>query len=36
MLLPHLAVLLGWDTYLKETAGYLWYKFQGNKKPMLK
>ena len=31
-LLPHLSVLLGWETYLKETVGYLWYKFQGNKK----
>ena len=30
-LLPHLSVLLGWDMYLKETVGYLWYK-QGKKK----
>lgn len=25
-LLPTPSVLLGWDLYLKETAGYLWYK----------
>lgn len=30
-LLPHLSVLMGWDTYLKETVGYLFYKFQGKK-----
>jgi len=27
-LLPTPSVLLGWDTYLKETAGYLWYKLK--------
>jgi uncharacterized SAM-binding protein YcdF (DUF218 family) len=25
-LLPRLSVLTGWEPYLKETAGYLWYK----------
>ena len=30
-LLPHPWVLLGWDSYLKETAGYLWYKSKANK-----
>jgi uncharacterized SAM-binding protein YcdF (DUF218 family) len=27
-LLPTPSVLLGWDLYLKETAGYLWYKLE--------
>lgn len=27
-LLPTPSVLLGWDLYLKETAGYLWYKLK--------
>ncbi len=30
-LLPRLSTLSGWNIYLKETAGYLWYYFQGNK-----
>ena len=27
-LLPKFSVLSGWDTYLKETVGYLWYKLK--------
>ncbi|MEO6452573.1 MAG: YdcF family protein [Ginsengibacter sp.] len=30
-LLPNLGVLLNWNLYLKETAGYFWYKLQINK-----
>ncbi len=26
---PRLSVLLGWNDYLKETAGYFWYKMRG-------
>ncbi|MEP6951475.1 MAG: YdcF family protein [Ginsengibacter sp.] len=30
-LLPQLSVLGKWDIYLKETAGYFWYRLKGNK-----
>jgi uncharacterized SAM-binding protein YcdF (DUF218 family) len=30
-LLPQVSVLMGWDSYLKEAAGFLFYKFRGNK-----
>ncbi|MEO6219509.1 MAG: YdcF family protein [Ginsengibacter sp.] len=30
-LLPRFSALVGWDIYLKEAAGYFWYKFKNNK-----
>ncbi|MBA2562463.1 MAG: YdcF family protein [Chitinophagaceae bacterium] len=30
-ILPQPHTLLGWNVYLKETAGYLWYYFRGSK-----
>lgn len=29
-LIPNLQVLLGWDIYLKETAGFIWYKIKSD------
>jgi uncharacterized SAM-binding protein YcdF (DUF218 family) len=28
--IPRPSVLMGWDTYLKETVGYYWYKMKGD------
>jgi uncharacterized SAM-binding protein YcdF (DUF218 family) len=28
-LIPTFSTLLSWDTYLKETVGYFWYKVKG-------
>lgn len=30
-LIPQSSELFCWDTYLREAAGYLWYKYRGNK-----